>query len=94
VTLTGDSARLYEILHEAASKSVKPGQITRAILETGLVHHILMLRAVGAIPKKHRAEAQEAIESISSRTIMRDLFTYAQEYWENQSGTGTIIPGE
>lgn len=90
VTLTGEAARLYEILGTTVKGSVQPSQVNRAVLETGLVHHVLMLMAVGAITEKERAEAEEAVTAISSRTIMKELFVRARKYWEEQSGTGAI----
>ena len=51
-----------------------------------------MLAAVGAITGERRDEAHALVEQISKRTIMRDLFAHAREYWENQSGTGLIKP--
>ena len=92
VTLTGDAARLYEILSTAVSQSVTPSKVNCAILETGLVHHALMLAAVGAISETNQSEAEEAITSISKRTIMKDLFAHARQYWTDQSGTGLITP--
>jgi hypothetical protein len=92
VTLTGEAARLYEILSAAVGDSVKPSQTNRAVFETGLVHHVLMLTAVGAVAEQNRSEAEEQIAAISKRTIMRDLFARAREYWQGQSGTGMIRP--
>jgi len=90
VTLTGDAAQLYEVMLDAAGKTTKPGQINRSILETGLVHHLLMLSALGVIPTEQRGEVYRTVERISEHTIMKELFAHAREYWDNMAGAGTI----
>ena len=93
VTVGGDSARLYELFSEAAD-SVTPGQLNRAVLETGLVHHALMLAAIGMIPEENREEVYDIVEQVGKRTIMRDLFEQAREHWETWSDGGSIKPDD
>ena len=93
VTVGGDSARLYELFSEAA-ESVTPGQLNRAILETGLVHHALMLTAIGMIPEENRQEVYDIGDQVGKRTIMRDLFEQAREHWQSWSDAGSIQPND
>jgi hypothetical protein len=93
VTAEGDAARLYEIFSESAD-SVTPAQLNRAILETGLVHHALMLSAIGMIPEERQEEVRELIDRIGEKTIMQDLFAKARDYWRNWSDAGGIEPDD
>ena len=93
VTLTGEAARLYEIIANTV-ESVSPAELNRAILETGLVHHTLMLAALEVLEHLQRVEAGDLIDAIGKRTIMKELYDHAREYWEDQSNMGTIQPND
>ena len=93
-TLNGDTARLYEIVFEATRESVSPGTVNRAMFQTGLVHHALMLLALGALPEKDREAARALIESIGATTIMKDGFDQAREYWKRATEAGLHAQGD
>jgi hypothetical protein len=94
VTLTGESARLFEIFYETAHGSALPGAVNRAVYETGLVHHTLMLLALGVVPEGRRDEVYALIEAIGKNTIMKDGFDQARDYWRRVAGMETALPGE
>lgn len=91
MNLTGDTARLYKIFADSVD-SVTPSDFNRAVLETGVVHHALMLAALEIIPNNRHDELYEIIERMSEKTIMRDLFEQARDYWEGWTESGTIEP--
>ena len=82
-TITGPAARLYELLGEATS-TLRPGEVNKALLETGLVHHVLMLRSLGLIDGTKLEEVDQAIGDIAETTIMSELFDMARAYWDQQ----------
>ena len=91
VTLSGEAARLYEIM-SGTVVSVSPAELNRAILETGLVHHTLMLSALEVMENAQRVEAAELVSTICKSTIMKELYDHAREYWEDQANMGTAQP--
>ncbi len=94
VTIDGNAARLYQILSEAVG-STEPRVLNRALLQTGLVHHVLMLKAIGGIEGRPADAAEDAIDEISADSIMDEVFELARDYWEKKSGsTGTIFLGD
>jgi hypothetical protein len=93
VTVDGDTARLYEYLSDAAD-AVTPAQLNKAILETGIVHHSLMLAAIGLIGENDQADVSAIIDRIGEHTIMRDTFEQARSHWQGWSNTDAIEPGK
>jgi|ETNmetMinimDraft_13_1059891.scaffolds.fasta_scaffold280685_1 hypothetical protein len=90
VTITGELAELYNLMFEATSGSESPSQINRAVLETGLVHHATMLKALELIGGDSATRVDQIIAGMSDQTIMADLFKMAADYWQGQTGTGTF----
>ncbi len=93
LTLTGEAARLYEITADSVD-SVDPADLSKAVVETGLVHHALMLSALQVFDEDQRAESDELVATIGERTIMKDLFDKARTYWDGQTNMGTFNPDD
>ena len=90
--LTGATARLYEIFLDATRGSAAVGDVNRALFETGLVHHALMLLALGVVPEERAKEARALIDEIGRTTIMKDSFDQAREYWERVAKVNPSAP--
>ena len=94
VTLEGNAARLYQILSESVG-TTEPQSMNRALMQTGLVHHVLMLKSIGGIEGHAADAAGDAIDEISADSIMDQVFELARDYWEKKSdSTGPVFLGE
>ncbi|MCC7262384.1 MAG: hypothetical protein IT369_07680 [Candidatus Latescibacteria bacterium] len=88
VTLSGELAELYQqLLDEFAAKSQIPlSEMNRTLLQTGVVHHLIMLQAMGLIAKEGAEKQGTLIDGISRDTLMWDLIQLARKYWKNKGG--------
>ena len=83
-TVSGDTARLYNIVSNAAGNA--PGSANAAYLQTGIVHHAIMLHVLGVIPPDDADEVRQLVASIGESTIMQQLFRDAWKHWSSTAG--------
>lgn len=88
VTLSGELADLYQqLLAEFAAKSQIPlSEMNRTLLQTGVIHHLLMLQGMGLIDREEVTRQQALIDTLAGDTLMWDLVQLARKYWKNKGG--------
>lgn len=88
VTLSGELADLYQqLLDEFAAKSQIPlSEMNRTLLQTGVIHHLVMLQGMGLIGSGEAARQQALVDSLARDTLMWDLVQLARKYWKNKGG--------
>lgn len=88
VTLSGELADLYQqLLAEFAAKSQIPlSEMNRTLLQTGVIHHLLMLQGMGLISREEATRQQALIDTLAGDTLMWDLVQLARKYWKNKGG--------
>lgn len=88
VTLSGELADLYQqLLAEFAAKSQIPlSEMNRTLLQTGVIHHLIMLQGMGLIDRDEAARQQALIDVLARETLMWDLVQLARKYWKNKEG--------
>ncbi len=88
VTLSGELAELYrQLLDEFAAKSQIPlSEMNRTLVQTGVVHHLIMLQGMGLIEKEGVEGQRALIDALSRDTLMWDLVQLARKYWKNKGG--------
>ena len=91
-TLTGELAELYaNLLAVFEEKSGTPlSDMNRALLQTGIIHHLTMMRGLGLIDGEEGERLEALIDSVAKETIMWELVKMAREYWRGSAGTGAI----
>lgn len=87
-TLSGELAELYQaLLEEFEHKSGIPlAELNRALLQTGMIHHLTMMQGVGLIERHKAEQLQTRIDTVAQETIMWDLVQLARKYWKSKGG--------
>jgi hypothetical protein len=60
--------------------------MNRTLMQTGVVHHLIMLQGMGLIGGEEAARQQAQIDALSRDTLMWDLVQLARKYWKNKGG--------
>jgi hypothetical protein len=72
---------------EFADKSQIPlSEMNRTLLQTGVIHHLLMLQGMGLISREEATRQQALIDTLAGDTLMWDLVQLARKYWKNKGG--------
>ncbi len=87
-TLSGELAELYQgLLEEFEQKSGTPlTEMNRALLQTGMIHHLTMMQGVGLMEREKAEKLQGLIDTVARETIMWDLVQLARKYWKSRGG--------
>ena len=90
--LAGELAELYDgLMKEFEGKSDIPlSEMNRTLLQTGIIHHLTMMRGLGLIEGEEGERLDSLIDSVAQETIMWELVKMAREYWRGAAGTGAI----
>ena len=88
-TLAKDLAELYAgLVEEFEAKSGIPlADMNRALLQTGMIHHLTMMQGLGLIEKEKAAGLETIINRLAKDTIMWELLQMVRNYWKD-SGEG------
>ena len=93
-TLAHDLAELYAALvEEFESKSTIPlGEMNRAVLQTGMVHHLTMMVGLGLVDAQRAARINALVDRVARDTILWDALQLLRQYWRDCAGGkgGTI----
>ncbi|MDP6701680.1 MAG: hypothetical protein QGH25_18660 [Candidatus Latescibacteria bacterium] len=89
-TVSQDLAELYEsLMAEFERRSSMPlADMNRAVLQTGMIHHLTMMCGLGLIEKEKVAALDELVDKVAQDTIMWDLVQMARSFWRD-CGDGT-----
>jgi len=98
--LTGDLAELYAVvMAEFQARSDIPlAEVNRALLQTGMLHHLAMMAGLGLVSPEHAAAIDSLVDKVGRTSIMGDVVQLARQYWRNcaaggvQSGGGGSDP--
>ena len=79
-------------MEEFETKSgISLAEMNRALLQTGIIHHLVMMGALGMIETEKKEHIDKVIDKLASQTIMWDLVKQARVYWQQHSGSsGTV----
>ena len=90
-TLTGELAELYAgLMAEFESRSdISLSEMNRAVLQTGIVHHLTMMRGLGLLDGEEGDRIEALVDSVANETIMWEVVRLARDYWKN-SNSGSI----
>ena len=92
-TLADDLAELYATLVEefGEKSAIGLGDMNRTLLQTGMVHHLIMMAGLGLIDGDKARKTNELVDRVARNTIMWDLVQMSRQYWQDSSGTtGTV----
>ena len=93
-TVSRDLAELYEsLIAELECRSSMPlADMNRAVLQTGMIHHLTMMCGLGLIEKEKVEALDELVDKVAQDTIMWDLVQMARSFWRDcGSGSTGII---
>ena len=92
-TLDGELAELYaRVLEEFELRSEIPlSEVNRTLLQTGVIHHLLMMRGLGLMDDEKSSSLDSLIEKVAGETIMWDLIKVAERFWEQAQGGGGSV---
>ena len=84
-TLSHDLAELYAaLMAEFEEKSSIPlADMNRTLLQTGLVHHLTMMKGLGLIEPEKGEEIDALIDQVAQNTILWDLLQMVRSYWKD-----------
>ena len=90
--LTGELAELYfsllAVFEEKSGTSLS--EMNRALLQTGVIHHLTMMKGLGLIDGDEAERLDALIDSVAKETIMWELVKMARAYWKGTTGMGAI----
>jgi hypothetical protein len=96
-SLSLDLAELYSMLVDEfeANSSIPLSDLNRTLLQTGIVHHLIMMQELGLLKNDQdkAARIDELIHSVASDTILWEVLKMVRSYWRDcgaDSGGGTI----
>lgn len=91
-TLSHDLAELYSILVDAfeTNSSIPLSDLNRTLLQTGMIHHLVMMQGLGLLREDAQREAriEELIERVSRDTILADVLAMVRSYWRECGSNG------
>ena len=92
-TPAGGLAELYaRVLEEFELRSEIPlSEVNRTLLQTGVIHHLLMMRGLGLMDDEKSSSLDSLIEQVAGETIMWDLIKVAERFWEQAQGGGGSV---
>ncbi len=84
-SLTHELAELYAVMMEEFEEksSIPLADMNRTLLQTGLIHHLIMMSGLGLIDEEKAAQIDEWIDQVAKDTIMWDLLKMTRSYWRN-----------
>jgi len=90
-SLAHELAELYAILLEEFEEksSIPLADMNRTLLQTGLIHHLVMMNGLGLVDREKAARIDELIDKVARNTIMWDLLKMVRSYWRD-CGDGKI----
>ena len=62
--------------------------MNRAVLQTGMIHHLTMMSGLGLIDKNKVEALDSLVDQVAQDTIMWDLVQMARSFWRD-CGEGT-----
>ena len=93
-TLAKDLAELYSGLMEEFEKKsgIALADMNRTLLQTGMIHHLAMMRGLGLLDGEKAAHLDAIIDRVAKDTIMWEVLQMVRKYWQDTAGgkTGTI----
>jgi hypothetical protein len=91
-SLKGELAELYSGLLEEmeAKSSVSLAEINRTFIQTGMIHHLLMLKGLGVIQGQKADELERLAQKIGQDSILWDVFEILRQHWQKNTGGGSI----
>jgi hypothetical protein len=93
-TVSRDLAELYEsLITEFERRSSMPlADMNRAVLQTGMIHHLTMMCGLGLIEKDKLEALDSLVDKVAQDTIMWELVQMARSFWRDcGEGTAGII---
>ena len=91
-TLTGELAELYvsllAVIEEKSGTSLS--EMNQALLQTGVIHHLTMMKGIGLISGDEAERLDALIDSVAKETIMWELVKMGREYWKGTAGMNAI----
>ncbi|MEW6750586.1 MAG: hypothetical protein AB1505_06370 [Candidatus Latescibacterota bacterium] len=87
-TLAHDLAELYAVLVEEfeGKSSIPLGEMNRAVLQTGLVHHLTMMVGLGLVEGERAAQIDALIDRVARNTLLWDALQLLRQYWKDCAG--------
>ena len=91
-TLDGELAEFYSgLLDEIEAKSsVSLAELNRTILQTGLLHHFLMLHGLGVLDDEKAEALAGMAERLGRDSIFWDVFETVRQHWRQKPGGGSL----
>ncbi len=91
-TLSHDLAELYSILVDEfeTHSSIPLSDLNRTLLQTGMVHHLVMMGGLGILKnnREKMAQVDELINRVSRDTILWDVLQMVRSYWRDCGAEG------
>ena len=91
-TLSHDLAELYSILVDEfeTNSSIPLSDLNRTLLQTGMIHHLVMMQGLGLLGKnaERKAHLDQLIEQVSRDTILADVLAMVRSYWRDCGANG------
>lgn len=91
-TLSHDLAELYSILEDefANNSSIPLSDLNRTLLQTGIVHHLVMMGGLGILKNNSEkmAKVDELINRVSRDTLLWDVLQMVRSYWRDCGADG------
>jgi len=86
--LTGRLAELYAaVLQEFEDKSDVPlEEMNRTLLQTGILHHLTMMRGLGLLDAEKGKAADALMEEIGKDSLMWEVVELARKHWRDSAG--------
>ena len=76
-TLAHDLAELYAVL------MAEFAAMNRTLLQTGLIHHLTMMKGLGLIDPEKGEKIDELIDQVAKNTILWELLQMVRSYWKD-----------
>lgn len=90
-TLSHDLAELYSILEDefASNSSIPLSDLNRTLLQTGMVHHLVMMGGLGILKDREKmAQVDELINRVSRDTLLWDVLQMVRSHWRDCGADG------
>ena len=91
-SISRDLAELYSILTDEfeANSSIPLSDLNRTLLQTGMIHHLTMMKGLGLIKgdKAKEARIEALIENVASDTLLWDVLMMIRSYWMDRGAEG------